>query len=331
MGYTKEQLLARLKELEIDFTQYEHPVVLTVEAALKYVGHVKGAFAKNLFLKDKKQRFYVISALSDTKVDMKVLSQRLGLGKGGLRMASEETLAEILEVPLGCVTPFALINESARDVSLLLDQGLRSQECCLFHPLSNDMSIALNTGGLDKFLKSIGRVPAYVDLEANPPVGKDQPPDLASFVPSAAIVLPEPSEKEAPDQTANQNQQSGNSNSAIVTAKAVKQNKEAKSDKNKATNPKDVKDKAGHAVPSPRSFANTQLFVDEVLDKTSAIILSEITKETIKEHGDQLGAVVSDNIRKHLSSELNNLAMIFKNTAYTEGFHAGTLNRPHHF
>ena len=71
-----------LQELEIDFTQYEHPVVLTVEAAvslvvccfnfgftcsclywcinmvmiwvscqLKYVGHVKGAFAKNLFLK----------------------------------------------------------------------------------------------------------------------------------------------------------------------------------------------------------------------------------------------------------------------------------------
>jgi len=62
----------------------------------------------------------------------------------------------------------------------------------------------------------------------------------------------------------------------LVTAKAVKQNKEVKSDKNEATNAKDVKDKAGHAVPSPRSFANTQLFVDEVLDKTSAIILSEV-------------------------------------------------------
>uniref|UniRef100_A0A2P2JUD4 Prolyl-tRNA synthetase associated domain-containing protein 1 isoform X2 n=1 Tax=Rhizophora mucronata TaxID=61149 RepID=A0A2P2JUD4_RHIMU len=35
MGFTKEQLLARLKELQIDFSQYEHPVVLTVEAQVK--------------------------------------------------------------------------------------------------------------------------------------------------------------------------------------------------------------------------------------------------------------------------------------------------------
>lgn len=33
----------------------------------------------------------------DTKVDMKVLSRRLGLGKGGTRMAPEEALGEILQ------------------------------------------------------------------------------------------------------------------------------------------------------------------------------------------------------------------------------------------
>ncbi|KAA8546389.1 hypothetical protein F0562_002872 [Nyssa sinensis] len=141
MGYSKDQLLARLQELQIDFSQYDHPVVLTVEAQAKYVGHVKGALSKNLFLKDKKHRLYIVSALADTKVDLKVLSQRLGLGKGGLRMAPEEALAEILQVPLGCVTPFALVNESARHVSLLLDQGFKTQECCFFHPLTNDMSI----------------------------------------------------------------------------------------------------------------------------------------------------------------------------------------------
>ncbi|KAL3654642.1 hypothetical protein CASFOL_001627 [Castilleja foliolosa] len=74
-------------ELQIGFSQYEHPVVLTVEAQSKYVGHLKGGLSKNLFLKDKKQRLYIVSALAETKVDLKVLSQRLGLGKGGLRMA----------------------------------------------------------------------------------------------------------------------------------------------------------------------------------------------------------------------------------------------------
>ncbi|KAJ8424667.1 hypothetical protein Cgig2_003101 [Carnegiea gigantea] len=241
-------------------------------------------------------------------------------------MAPEEALPEILQVAVGCVTPFALINESARDVSLLLDQGLRTQDCCLFHPLANDMSIALNTAGLDKLLKSIGRVPVYVNLEANSPVGKDQPADLAAFVPSAAVLLPQPSGKAAA-----QNQQCANSDSTIITAKTLKQNNEVKSIKSKAPNAKDVKDEAGHAVPSPRSFSNTQLFVDEVLDKASALIFSEISKENLKEHGDQLGAVVSEKFRSRLSSELDNLVMIFKNTAYTEGYHAGTLNRLHHF
>ncbi|KAA3460734.1 proline--tRNA ligase-like isoform X2 [Gossypium australe] len=62
-------------ELQIDFSQYEHPVVLTIEAQAKYVGNVGGALSKNLFLK------------------------RLGLGKGGLRMAPEEALGEILKGP----------------------------------------------------------------------------------------------------------------------------------------------------------------------------------------------------------------------------------------
>ncbi|KAF6147713.1 hypothetical protein GIB67_003044 [Kingdonia uniflora] len=105
-----------MKELEINFARYDHPVVLTVEAQAKYVGHLGGGLSKNIFLKDKKHRFYIVSALADTTIDLKVLSQRLGLGKGGLRMAPEEALQEILQVPLGCVTPFALINDSARYV-----------------------------------------------------------------------------------------------------------------------------------------------------------------------------------------------------------------------
>ncbi|XP_028076932.1 uncharacterized protein LOC114278979 isoform X1 [Camellia sinensis] len=72
-----------------------------------------------------------------------VLSQRLGLGKAGLRMAPGEALPEILQVPLGCVTPFALVNDSARHVSLLMDKGFKDQECCFFHPLLNDTSISL--------------------------------------------------------------------------------------------------------------------------------------------------------------------------------------------
>ncbi|PHT45550.1 hypothetical protein CQW23_14708 [Capsicum baccatum] len=266
MGYTKEQLLARLQELQIDFTKHEHPVVLTVEAQAKHVGHLNGALSKNLFLKDKKHRFYVVSALAKTNVDLKVLSQRLGLGKGGLRMAPEEALGEVLQVPLGCVTPFALVNESARCVSLLLDQGFKSQECCFFHPLSNDTTIALNARDLDKFLSSIGKQPAYVDLEANPPVGKDQPPDLASLVPSDAIAISGQPDKAAPSQVSDMNHAPVNNKSTGVSAKAVKPSTDVQ------------KKKPSNGVSLSNTFADPEKFVENFIERTSSLVLAEASE-----------------------------------------------------
>lgn len=41
--------------------------------------------------------------------------------------------------------------------------------------------------------------------QANPPVGKDLPPDLAGLIPSDAVVLPDPPEKRASSQGPNEN------------------------------------------------------------------------------------------------------------------------------
>ncbi|XP_041013535.1 uncharacterized protein LOC121256726 isoform X2 [Juglans microcarpa x Juglans regia] len=303
MGYSKDQLLARLQELKIEFSQYEHPVVMKVEAQEKYVRNTGGGLSKNLFLKDKKNRFYVVSALADTKVDLKVLSQRLGLGKGGLRMAPEEALGEILQVPLGCVTPFALINDSARHVSLLLDQGFKDKEHCLFHPLSNDMAISLNVCELDKFLRLIGRNSSYVDLEANPPVGKDNPPDLADLVPSDSMVVPDLLEKAA-------SVQGPTKDHAVSVIKSAEPSRKVKN----------VKGKPVGSVQPSNSFKDVGQYVEEILDKTSALLLSEITEDTIKQHGERLGAVVSNCIRERLSAELKADTRSYLNAAYTEGF-----------
>ncbi|XP_073286013.1 uncharacterized protein [Primulina huaijiensis] len=313
MGYTKEQLLSLLQELKIECSQYEHPVVLTVEEQAKHVGHMNGALTKNLFLKDKKQRFYIVSALAETKVDLKVLSQRLGLGKGGLRMAPEEALAEIIQVPLGCVTPFALVNESARNVSLLLDQRLKTEEYCFFHPLSNDMSIALNSHDLDKFLSSVGKTPAYVDLEADSTVGKDQPPDLAGLVPLGATVLPDPPENKAPSQGPEKTPISVNSKPTVVTA--VKSSDASEKENSRAI------------ANSPIAFADPEKFVEEILEKTVSTALSGI-KQHIEKDQEQLSFAMSNHMRKQLGVQLKFIATMFKNTAYTEGFRAGTHAQP---
>ncbi|KAF2608126.1 hypothetical protein F2Q68_00043125 [Brassica cretica] len=307
MGFSKDQLLSQLQEFEIDYSKYEHPPVLTVEEQAKYVSSSEGALSKNLFFKDKKHRYYIISAMVDTKVDMKVLSQRLGLGKGGIRMAPEEALAELLQVSLGCVTPFAVVNESARDVSLLLDQKFKNQTRCIFHPLSNNVSISLSTSGLDKFLQSVGRDPVYVDLEANanPVVGKDQPPDLAVYVPSNSVVIPE-----LPNNTPSA-QASPPKNVSAEKTKPVASPKPSKS----PGNVKSVVQNSGLSV-----FKNPEKFVEEILDKTSELLFSEVKGENVE--------ALAETLRKRLTSEFTHLAVMYKNTAYSEGFYAGTQCQP---
>ncbi|KAB1997739.1 hypothetical protein ES319_D12G043600v1 [Gossypium barbadense] len=54
----------------------------------KYVGNLGGALSKNLFLKDKKQRYYVVSTLADTKVDLKAANEEVWKLKMGLMRLS---------------------------------------------------------------------------------------------------------------------------------------------------------------------------------------------------------------------------------------------------
>ncbi|URE04784.1 hypothetical protein MUK42_20485 [Musa troglodytarum] len=312
MGYTKDELLARLKELQIDFVCYDHPAVLTVEAQAKYVGHLGGALSKNLLLKDKKHRYYVVSALANTNIDLKVLSQRLGLGKGGLRMAAEEALQEILQVPLGCVTPLALINESARDVSLLLDQGFKSQESCYFHPLTNEVTLSISANSLDKFLISIGRQPSYVDLEANPAVGKDNPPDLASLVASGIPTLP--------DKVENAVTSIPTGNDGLTVEKPTKLAGEAKSP---AALQKEKLQKVQSSIDPLAEATNIEKLVKEIMNKTSTAFLNEVAEITKDLNDSQIAPSISDVVKRRVSSDLEHMMMSLKNAAYTQGFQAG--------
>ncbi|XP_072953534.1 uncharacterized protein [Typha angustifolia] len=311
MGYTKEQLLARLQELKIDFTCYEHPVVMTVEAQANYVGHLGGGLSKNLLLKDKKNRFYIVSALAGTKVDLKILSQRLGLGKGGLRMAPEEALQELLQVPLGCVTPFALVNESASTVSLLLDQGFKAQQCCYFHPLTNDVTLALSAVNLDKFLTSIGRHPTYVDLEASPLVGKDQPPDLASLIPSGGPSLSAAVEKVTSAHLPNKHNVPKEKEPTYPSVEVNSQlNLQSLTITERTTDPL-------------AEATDVDKFVKEVLEKISPVFLAEVTKYLSTESKELPESSIIDRVRGRVTPDLESMTMILKNAAYTKGFHAG--------
>ncbi|RZC18287.1 hypothetical protein D0Y65_010776, partial [Glycine soja] len=145
---------------------------------------------------------------------------------------------------------------------------------------------------------------------ANPKVGKDQPPDLAALVPSGLIVLPDQPQKQSSSQVPEDANHVSMDNGTNTVSGKVQRGTPAKN------------------VNSSGSFADAGQFVEEILQKTSQLLLSEVKDENIKLHGEQLGTVLSDKLLKNLNAEFKNLAMIFKNTAYTEGFRAGTHYRP---
>ncbi|PRW44459.1 prolyl-tRNA synthetase associated domain-containing 1 [Chlorella sorokiniana] len=194
----QQALLAKLQQLNIAHENHAHGAVMTCDAQAQALAGVDGVVTKNLFLKDKKGRLYIITAAADTKVDLKLLSLRLGCGKGGLRMAPDDLLTGVLQVPLGSVTPLAVAQPSAAGVALLLDSLLQQQPRICVHPLDNRTTTVLSPEGLEAFLRSLGREPVslgrepvWVDLEAEPAITKDNPPDLKPIADATAVLAPD--------------------------------------------------------------------------------------------------------------------------------------------
>ena len=104
-------------------------------------------------------------------------------------MAPDDLLPAILGVSLGSVTPLAVSQHTAADVVLLLDIKLKSEPSFFVHPLDNSASLPLTASDLEKFLTSLGREANWVDLEIDPKIDKDNPPDLKSIADAAKPIV----------------------------------------------------------------------------------------------------------------------------------------------
>ena len=74
---TPESLANRFSRLRIAAVTYSHPPVFTVEEGRDFKHLIPGGHTKNLFLKDKKDNYWLITALWDTGIDLKALPQIL--------------------------------------------------------------------------------------------------------------------------------------------------------------------------------------------------------------------------------------------------------------
>ena len=116
MPTTPEDLFRRLDQLGIESVTHEHPAVFTVEGSAALRNRLPGAHCKNLYLRDKEKRNWLVVAPAEKPFDLKELQQRLGSDR--LSFGSAERLMQFLGVEPGAVTPFALINDGAGQVTL---------------------------------------------------------------------------------------------------------------------------------------------------------------------------------------------------------------------
>jgi Ala-tRNA(Pro) deacylase len=162
MAADRNTLFSRLTELGISSATVEHAPVFTVEESTELRTSLPGAHTKSLFLTDKDGRLVLVVAKDDTRVDLKALAKVLGAGR--FSFGKPELLAAVLGVSPGSVTPFALINASAAEVRVVVDQALMAFAEVNCHPLENTATTRLAAKDLIRFIEACGHEPRILPL-----------------------------------------------------------------------------------------------------------------------------------------------------------------------
>lgn len=156
-------LMARLAELGIKTTTHRHPAVHTIEESRALRGDLPGVHIKNLFVRDKKRSFWLITVLEERQIDLKVLKDRLD-ASGNLSFASGEYLQDILGVEAGAVTPLAVMNDKEGAVKAILDSAISKAELVNAHPLHNEATMAIAPADLVRFMDACGHKPVLMSF-----------------------------------------------------------------------------------------------------------------------------------------------------------------------
>ncbi|MCQ2286351.1 MAG: prolyl-tRNA synthetase associated domain-containing protein [Bacteroidales bacterium] len=157
------ELYELLAQLHIDFQYIEHPPAPTIEIAKQYWAGYDAQHCKNLFFRNHKgNRHYLVILNCDQSMDIHAIEKILHQGK--LSFASEERLMRCLGVRPGSVTPFGLINDTDKAVTVFLDKTLQKAERLSFHPCENTASLIISRPDFIRFLDHCGNQYEWIDL-----------------------------------------------------------------------------------------------------------------------------------------------------------------------
>ncbi len=160
---TPEDLFAFLDGLGISVKTVTHPPLYTVADSQSLRGQIDGGHTKNLFVKDKKDNYFLLTVDEEAVVDLKTIHHVIGAASK-VSFGKPEALLHLLGVAPGAVTAFGPVNDTEAKVKVFLDAGLMNHAIVNCHPLINTATTSISSSDLVKFLKATGHEPVVTKL-----------------------------------------------------------------------------------------------------------------------------------------------------------------------
>lgn len=139
-----------LNQLNIKYDEISHIPIYTIEDAQFIKTDIEGIGCKNLFLTDKKGKYFIFMIEDNKKADIKTI--RKSVNTSHLSFANIEELKNILNLDLGSVSPMGIVNDNENVVTILIDKGLENKRL-LVHPNINTKTLSIRYEDLIKFIE----------------------------------------------------------------------------------------------------------------------------------------------------------------------------------
>jgi Ala-tRNA(Pro) deacylase len=152
---TKEDLFRFLDGLGIAHSTKDHAPVFTVAESVALRDEIPGGHTKNLFLKDKKDQYFLLTVEENATVDLKTVHTIVG-GASKFSFGKPEKLMDYLGVIPGAVTALGVFNDTGGNVTIVLDEELMKNDIINCHPLTNDATTSIGRDDLIRFIEATG-------------------------------------------------------------------------------------------------------------------------------------------------------------------------------